>query len=349
MKKVLVSFAIIMSLFSFLFLPSFTIKTEAANKPVVIVIDPGHGGTGDRNLGAQYNGFSEKDLTLKVANAMKAELEKYDNVTVYLTRTTDGFISLEDRAAFAKNVNADFVYSIHLNASTEHNFYGSEVWTSAFGSFYQAGYDFGQIESGELSTLGLYQKGVKSKLGSTGKDYYGIIRASVARNIPCVIIEHAYLDHGYDLPLLKQADFTSKLGVCDATAVAKYFKLTSSSTGIDYSGYKFTSVKKPGAPVRQDLTDPDYCNISVISYDKSSRNALVQMSTKDSQSPIIYFAYSYDGGKTFSYLQMWDRTQETQSFNVNIPKSVTNPIIVCRAYNNFELFTQSAPAVVPGY
>ena len=114
MKKVLVSFAIIMSLISFIFLPSFTIKTEAANKPVVIVIDPGHGGTGDRNLGAQYNGFSEKDLTLKVANAMKAELEKYDNVTVYLTRTADGYISLEDRAAFAKSVNADFVYRMTI-------------------------------------------------------------------------------------------------------------------------------------------------------------------------------------------------------------------------------------------
>ena len=35
---------------------------------------------GDRNLGAQYNGLSEKVLTLQVANAMKAELEKYDNV-----------------------------------------------------------------------------------------------------------------------------------------------------------------------------------------------------------------------------------------------------------------------------
>ena len=54
-----------------------TMKVQAAD-PVVICIDPGHGGTGGRNLGAQYNGISEKQVTLITANAMKTELEKYD-------------------------------------------------------------------------------------------------------------------------------------------------------------------------------------------------------------------------------------------------------------------------------
>ena len=78
---------------------AISIDTNAASKNVVVVIDPGHGGEGDRNLGAQYNGLSEKALTLQVANALKAELEKFDGVTVYTTRTTDTAISLEDRAA----------------------------------------------------------------------------------------------------------------------------------------------------------------------------------------------------------------------------------------------------------
>ncbi len=349
MKKIFIGLIMsIVMIVSGLFF-SNTETAYAANNPIVIVIDPGHGGTGERNLGAQYNGFSEKELTLKVANAMKAELEKYDNVQVYLTRTTDTIVSLDSRAAFAKSVNADFMFSIHFNASAEHAFYGSEVWTSAFGSYYQAGYNFGQIETQELSKLGLYQKGVKTRLGSSGKDYYGIIRNSVARDIPCVIIEHAYLDHAYDLPLMQTKDITTTLGVTDATAVAKYFKLKSTSKGVDYSGYTYTSVKKPTSAVADDTTPPDYCNISVLTYDSSSRNALVQMSTKDKQSPVIYFSYSYDGGQTFSTLQMWDRTKETQSFNVNIPSGVTNPVIVCRAYNSYEKFTQSSAANVPGY
>ena len=148
-------------------LPASTVPAKAADKPVVIVIDPGHGGN---NLGAQHNGFTEKLLTLQVANAMKAELEKYDGVTVYLTRTTnEQGVSLEDRAAFAQSVNADFLYSLHFNASAEHNFYGCEVWTSAFGSCYQKGMDFGKIEVAELGSLDIYQKGVKTKIGKKGE------------------------------------------------------------------------------------------------------------------------------------------------------------------------------------
>ncbi len=341
MKKV-VSFLLVFILSFSVALGIDYIPAEAANNgKYVIVIDPGHGGTGDRNLGAQYNGFSEKELTLQLANVLKAELDKYDNVTVYLTRTKDEVMTLEQRAEFAKNVGADFVFSIHFNASPENNLYGSEVWTSAFGTYYQKGQTFGRLELAELGTLGLYQKDVKTRIGATGKDYYGIIRHCVDRALPCVIIEHCYLDHGYDVQFMKQAGFVEKLAQCDATAIAKYFKLKSSQTGVDYSNISYFNVKKPKGTVYQDTTEPDVCSIKTLAYDPASRNVLVEMTTRDSQSPVIYFSYSYDGGKTFSILQMWDRTKETQSFNIKIPASVVSSKIICRAYNSYELFRQS--------
>ncbi|WP_026651221.1 N-acetylmuramoyl-L-alanine amidase family protein [Butyrivibrio proteoclasticus] len=340
-KVILSSIIFLMAVLTCFNTQEFT--SNAANN-IVIVIDPGHGGTGDRNLGAQYNGFSEKELTLQVANAMKAELEKYEGVTVYLTRTTDVYMSLDDRAAFAQSVGANFVYSIHFNASSEHEFYGSEIWTSAFGSYYQKGYDFGQIESTELGALGLYQKGVKTRLGSSGKDYYGIIRSCVARSIPCVIIEHAYIDHGYDVPLLRSADFINKLAVADATSVAKYYNLKSSTN--DFAGFKYSKVAKPSRAVPDDTTDPEVCDIKILGTDKASGNVLVEMTVKDSQSPIIYFAYSYDGGKTYSYLQMWDRTKATQSFNVKVPAGYSNPVIKCKCYNSYEKFKESQELTV---
>ena len=49
---------------------------------LVIVIDPGHGGS---NLGADYNGFLEKEMNMTVANAMYEELSKYEDITVYMT------------------------------------------------------------------------------------------------------------------------------------------------------------------------------------------------------------------------------------------------------------------------
>ena len=340
MKKVVSAIMAFIACFILVF-SSFSVEAVAATKNYVIVIDPGHGGPGDKNLGARYNGFFEKDITLAVANAMKTELEKYDNVTVYLTRTNDTAIGLEARAEYAKIVNADFVFSIHFNASAEHLFYGSEVWTSAFGTYYQKGFTFGLLETAELANLGLYQKGVKTRIGKTGQDYYGIIRHCVARGIPCDIIEHCYMDHAYDSPRLSEKDFYQKLGLCDATAVAKYFKLKSSSTGADYSNISYTTVKKPTSKVCDDTTPPETCTIKTLAYDSASRNVLVEMTTMDSQSPVIYFSYSYDGGTTFSPLQMWDRSQQTQSFNVKIPAAVTNARIVCRSYNSYEKCKQS--------
>lgn len=327
---------------------SFPVSAQAAKGTVTIVIDPGHGGTGEKNLGAQYNGFSEKEIDLQLANALKAELEKYDNVNVLMTRTTDTFMGLESRAAFAKENGADFVFSIHFNASLEHDFYGSEVWTSTFGSYYQKGYDFGQIVSSEWNQLGLYQKGVKTRIGNSGKDYYGIIRHCVARNIPCVILEHAYLDHGYDVNMLRTTDFIGKLALADATAIAKYYGLKSASTGKDYSKFTYNHVKAPKGKLYQDETGPETCNIKVLAQDSSSGNVLVELTTHDSQSPVIYFSYSYDGGKTFSILQMWDRTKDTQSFNVKVPSGTVNPVIVCRSYNNYEKMSESNPVQVTG-
>ncbi len=345
MKKSIKSvFSCLLAIVFFLAAFSFySLESYAATKPVVIVIDPGHGGTGEKNTGAIYYGMTEKDLTLKVANAMKAELEKYDNVTVYLTHTKDEFMSLEDRAEFAKNVGADFVYSIHFNASLEHCFYGSEVWCSAFGKYYQQGYDFGLLASNELASLGLYQKGVKTKVGSSGKDYYGIIRHCQARGIPCDIIEHCYLDHAYDVAFLKDnsIDVYTALGICDATAAAKYFHLKSKDGTKDFSDYSYYNVKKPSKTVRQDTTAPDKCSIQVLGYDSASRNALVELTASDSQSPVVFFSFSYDGGNTFCPLGMWDRTKATQSFNINIPKALTEASIVVRAYNNYEFFSTS--------
>lgn len=122
----------------------------------VIVIDPGHGG---ENLGAKYEGCTEKDMNMILARAMKEELEKYDNVTVYLTRDSDVDMSIKDRALFAKDKNADFLFCLHFNMSVNHNLFGAEVWVPAFSDYYVKGYQFAEIEMEQLTGLGLYSGG----------------------------------------------------------------------------------------------------------------------------------------------------------------------------------------------
>ncbi len=77
------------------------------------MLDPGHGG---HDPGAVANGLKEKDLVLKIVKKTKAILEKVYGATVKLTRSTDVYIDLSQRARLANNWGADYFVSIHINA-----------------------------------------------------------------------------------------------------------------------------------------------------------------------------------------------------------------------------------------
>jgi N-acetylmuramoyl-L-alanine amidase len=90
-----------------------------------IIIDPGHGGTGniggsDGNHAVSPSGVKEKDLTLILANLVKAELQSAataggHTLKIVMTRTGDVNLSLADRAHVARTNHADRFLSIHLN------------------------------------------------------------------------------------------------------------------------------------------------------------------------------------------------------------------------------------------
>ncbi len=314
-------------------------QVEAA-KNVVVCIDPGHGGT---NFGAQYNDLQEKNLTLQIANAMYQELSQYEGVTIVMTRTDDAELSLSDRAQIAKKANADFLYSIHLNASTEHNLFGSEVWTSAFGDYYAKGQSFGRIETQELSTqIGVYTRGVKTKLSEAAnmsRDYYGVINAATNLGIPSVIIEHCYMDEAHDTNFYMEEGDLEALGKADATAVAKYFGLKSKALGVDYSSYEKASIAAPATPVAQDLTPPETAQITCTGYDANSRVVKLHVTAKDSNSKIIYYSYTTDGGASWSVLCGWTANGEGD-VEITLPESSNGQVAVA-VYNQYDLCTVS--------
>lgn len=95
-----------------------------SNEGVTICLDPGHGGNDSGAIG--INNVYEKNLTLKIAQYCKQELEKY-NCHVVMTRTGDTNPSLEDRANFAKSQGAQYLISIHLNSGSGYAV-GAEVY-----------------------------------------------------------------------------------------------------------------------------------------------------------------------------------------------------------------------------
>jgi N-acetylmuramoyl-L-alanine amidase len=93
-------------------------KTEGeAPKPSrtkqVVVIDPGHGGL---DPGAQGALGLEKDIVLSVAREIRRGLAAMRRYDVILTRSSDTFVSLEDRVRLARQHSADLFVSIHADS-----------------------------------------------------------------------------------------------------------------------------------------------------------------------------------------------------------------------------------------
>jgi len=316
MKKVIVLIlSIVLSMTAADMFPVSGGKVYAA-KPVVVVIDPGHGGN---NLGTDYLPIAEKFYTMQAALYMKEELETYDNVMVYLTHTQDIDMSLEERAEFAKSVNADFLFSLHFNMSLSHALYGSEVWIPSTGTLYSQGYSAAneflmQFEQ----VMGLFNRGIKTKIGSKGTDYYGIIKQCSLREIPSVIVEHCHVDNINDVVNIQSQDKLKAFGICDATAVARYFGLVKKDGTQDYREYAPLAVPVPEERVYNDTTPPVYLEAVLLNYNNISRYATVELSSFDPESPLQYYAFSTDNGLTWSTLQPWNKGQNAMTVTVNI-------------------------------
>ena len=109
-----------LSLFSFLvvtlLVPNlvFGQAVQSAGKVKTVVLDAGHGG---KDPGTVHGKYYEKDVTLNVALSLgKMINENYPDVKVIYTRSTDVYVTLNDRGKIANNAAADLFISIHVDA-----------------------------------------------------------------------------------------------------------------------------------------------------------------------------------------------------------------------------------------
>lgn len=95
-------------------------------RPLVIAIDPGHGGQdpGARGPG----GTREKMVTLAIARELARQVNATPGLKAYLTRDTDVFIPLVQRYQKARAAKADLFVSIHADSFTSPDASGSSVF-----------------------------------------------------------------------------------------------------------------------------------------------------------------------------------------------------------------------------
>ena len=99
----------------------------AKGRPIV-VIDAGHGGR-DPGATSVSGQVQEKELTLALANALRDELVKRGRVRVAMTRDGDRYLTLDERAAVARRLNAATFVSIHIDSAANPLARGASVYS----------------------------------------------------------------------------------------------------------------------------------------------------------------------------------------------------------------------------
>lgn len=241
LKKIL-AVLLVIAIFSVSSINPVSAGNAKSDKSLVVVLDPGHGGT---DTGATGYKLTEKKINLRIAQYCKEELEKYKGVKVYMTRTKDTFVGLNQRIENASAVKADVLVSIHINSSDNAAANGAEVYypnANYRPSHNKSGRKLAGAIQKNLVALGLKNRGIKtlsSKVGSKYKDgstadYYAIIRGAKKAGYPGVIVEHAFISNKADAKEFLAANLGLKmLGVADAKGIAAAYGLKKSKGDSD--------------------------------------------------------------------------------------------------------------------
>jgi N-acetylmuramoyl-L-alanine amidase len=189
------------------------------NGKIRIMLDPGHDKTNKVNVGP--TGYLEWLGAHNCATDVKSILQLLPNSPFEVELTTEGEpMTLQARSEKANAWNADALVSIHSNASDNKTASGNEVWYSHVGGT-------GKILAQNINTCvvkraGVVNRGIKTRLGDDGHDYYGMIRMPKA---PAVIAEQAFHTNPSDEQKLKTENVIGKYGAF-AMAIAEGICLT---------------------------------------------------------------------------------------------------------------------------
>lgn len=190
-----------------------TKPTNPAYKDAIIFIDAGHGGKDPGSLG-KLDGqtYNEKDINLSVALRVREELEKR-GFTVVMSRDTDVFVELEDRAELALEANADMFVSLHCNSFSKDTVAGPRMYYTArngvtydpkaFAKYFSDAFDTVKNrvgDSGQVAYPNMKKANIYSDSSVLGKDKHYAVLCNT--NMPSILIEMGFITNENDLRML---------------------------------------------------------------------------------------------------------------------------------------------------
>lgn len=186
-------------------------RNDKGGRPI-IVIDAGHGG---KDPGAVVRGLTEADINLDVALRVEAELERFGDIDVVLTRSSDTYVELEERRKIAEQVDADAFISIHADANKNTQLAGAHFYIHPTS---EAG---GDMNSEELARSMMKPLGLKSGLirRPLRQANFVVLRS---RKVPSVLIEIGFLTTNKDWVRLQDAGYRGAMAKGIATGIQEY-------------------------------------------------------------------------------------------------------------------------------
>ena len=188
-----------------------SIQSFAQKEKIIVVIDPGHGGSDPGHLSSNKNHLPEIDLNLSIAKKFGSYIEQnLKNVTIIYTRTDDSFPSLDDRVDKANNAKADYFISIHCNANERSNVHGTESHVHSMNS--KKAVNLAKEFEKEFSTrAGRHSRGVKDT-----DDREHSLQVLKFTNMTSVLVECGFLTNE------KEANYLNTTNGQDILASAIY-------------------------------------------------------------------------------------------------------------------------------
>jgi N-acetylmuramoyl-L-alanine amidase len=106
--------------------PTHAKPGQASRRPIIVALDPGHGGEDPGAIGRR--GTREKNVTLAIARKIRSLIDRERGMRTMLTRDDDYFVPLNARVEKARRVRADLFVSIHADAFNTPQARGSSVF-----------------------------------------------------------------------------------------------------------------------------------------------------------------------------------------------------------------------------
>lgn len=179
-----------------------------------VFLSPGHGGSDTGAVGI----LVEKDVNLKMAKACADYLTER-GVEVLLSRAVDGDESLTEKINKCNDFNPEVAVECHNNAGNGNGF---EVFHSVVGGM---GKTLAKNIEEEVIKAGQNSRGLKTRVGSSGEDYFAFIRQTIC---PAVICEGAFVDNMEDVEIINTDEKCRKIGQAYAKGILKTIGMSDS-------------------------------------------------------------------------------------------------------------------------